>query len=320
MNNQQVIENVKNVLAAEGKAILNMQKSINEDFIKILKTMLACKGRIVVCGVGKSGIVARKIAATLASTGTPSFFIHPADASHGDLGMIKKEDIFLALSCSGETDEVIRLLPFIKNNHNILVSITNKLNSSLAKRSDFHLHIDIAGEACPYNLAPTTSSTATLAMGDALAVGLIHLRDFKPENFARFHPAGRLGKQLTLTIEELIDRDVFWVDIEQGVSQLITSLSSGGKGLIPVLVNKTLVGVFCDGDLRRCLEVYGAQIFDKKISELMVKKPKKVQKTCLAIDVLQLMEDYNITAIPVMDNDILMGVVNIHDILKSGLS
>lgn len=309
----------KQVLEIEGKAVLNLEKQINDTFVKVIEEILACKGRVAICGMGKSGIIGRKIMATLASTGTPSFFIHPAEASHGDLGMVKKSDLFLAISNSGETEEIIRLLPFIQNNKNKLVAITNNESSSLAKQADYHLFIDVAHEACPNNLAPTTSTTACLALGDAIAVALIKLRNFKPENFARFHPAGLLGKKLILKIEDIIDKPVFYTDINQTPLQLLTDMSAGGKGLIPVMQNQQLVGVFTDGDLRRALQKYSSNLFEQKIEDIIIKNPKTLKKGTLAIDALHIMEDYNITAVPVLDGDKLIGVVNIHDILKSGL-
>ena len=302
------IEFAKEVFDIESKAISGLSNLLDDNFTDAVECILGCKGRVIVCGMGKSGIIGKKIVATFASTGTPSFFMHPGEAYHGDLGMVTRDDVFLALSNSGETEEVVKLIPFLKDNNNILIAMTGSKNSTLAMASDFHLNVKVAQEACPLLLAPTSSTTAALAMGDALAVALMKARDFQPENFARFHPGGSLGRRLLQRVEDqMVSDNLPIVDGDAGVLDLIGSITSGGLGIC--IVDSVGLGVITDGDVRRSIETYGDLLFSVKAKEIMSIDPAAVELGTKMEDALSLMEARGITSLLVKDDDLVVGVV-----------
>lgn len=298
----------KEVFEIESKAILKLSDKLDYNFSSAIDSILASKGRLIICGMGKSGIIGKKIAATLASTGTPSFFMHPGEAYHGDLGMVTPEDVFLALSNSGETDEVIKLIPFLKDNRNILISMTGNPNSTLAIASKFHLNIAVEKEACPLQLAPTASTTATLAMGDALAVTLMKARDFQPENFARFHPGGSLGRRLLSRVEnEMVSDNLPFIDGDVGVLDLIEAISKFALGLC--IIKGDEIGIVTDGDIRRAIGTYGDSIFSISASDIMTLNPTSVEIGTRMEDALILMESRKITSLIIKDKGCVVGIL-----------
>lgn len=301
-------ELAKEVFDIESRAISNLANQLDSGFTNAVDAILRSSGRVVVCGMGKSGIIGKKIAATLASTGTPSFFMHPAEAYHGDLGMITSEDVFLALSNSGETDEVLKVLPFLKDNGNTLIAMTGNINSSLARSAEFHLNTSVAKEACPLQLAPTSSTTASLAMGDALAVCLMKARDFQPENFARFHPGGSLGRLLLSSVEDVMIKDNLpFVPGAAGILDLIEIISKGGLGI--GIVNDGELGIVTDGDLRRAIESKQETAFNLRAREIMTRTPATVSSATRMEDALLMMSELNITTLLVKDGESIIGVV-----------
>lgn len=301
-------KNAIEVFEIESAAIGNLINTIGDEFPKVVNSVLLSKGKAIVCGMGKSGIIGKKIAATFASTGTPSFFMHPGEAYHGDLGMVSPDDIFIALSNSGETDEVVKLIPFLKDNGNTLISMTGNPESTLAQASDFHLNVGVEKEACPLQLAPTASTTAALAMGDALAVTLMKARDFKPENFARFHPGGSLGRRLLSRVEnEMVTDDLPLLDASASSTKVISTISQSGLGLAVVMVEGK-AHVITDGDLRRAIEKHRDGFFDLRAADMMVSSPVSVIVGTRIDDALQLMESRSVNAVLVMDNNELAGI------------
>jgi len=265
------------VFEIESKEIAAVSSLLTVDFENAVKSVLKSNGKLIISGMGKSGIVGRKIAATLASTGTPSFFLHSAEAYHGDLGIVGKEDIVLLISYSGETDEVLKLIPFFKHQKNILISMSGNPKSSLAKNTDFHLNISVSEEVCPLHLAPTSSTTATMVMGDAIAVALMKLRDFKEVNFARFHPGGSLGKRLLRTVGNVMKRGSLpLVKPNDSIKKVVNILSSGKCGLAVVINDDNNFGVISDGDIRRAMENNESNFFKLKASDIMTKKPHTI--------------------------------------------
>ncbi|GHB05397.1 KpsF/GutQ family sugar-phosphate isomerase [Modicisalibacter luteus] len=298
----------KKVFINEANALVNVSSKLDNSFVVAVDVMLRSKGRVVVCGMGKSGIIGKKIAATLSSTGTPSFFMHPAEAYHGDLGMVAKDDIFLAISNSGETEEVIKLIPFIKDNRNVLISLTGNPNSTLAKASYSHLDIGVDAEACPLQLAPTSSTTATLAMGDAIAVTLMKARNFKPEHFARFHPGGSLGRRLLSRVEhEMVCDDLPLVSVDAEILDVIKVISQSGLG-IAIVPHGLSWGIITDGDVRRAIEKYGQEVFAKRAHDFMTTDPAQVSPATRVEDALFAMEKKSISALLVIENNRLLGV------------
>lgn len=313
----------KEVLDIEAHSILKLKNSINEDFDRAIRILYSCKGRVIVTGMGKSGIIGKKIAATLSSTGTPSYFLHPAESTHGDSGVITKEDVIIAISNSGETQELLNLLPLIKRFGIPLIAMTGGLNSTLAKVSDVFIDISVEKEACPLNKAPTASTTATLAMGDALAVCLLEKRGFSEEDFLVFHPSGSLGKGLLYSVSELmITGDklplAFEDDSFSDVIELITQKKLG----IAVLIDRRgkMTGVLTDGDIRRTLIKY-PRIQNLRAIDVMTANPKTIAPHELAAKALHLMEKYSITALTITDeNKKPVGILHIHDLLKAGVA
>ncbi|MDH5180621.1 MAG: KpsF/GutQ family sugar-phosphate isomerase [Gammaproteobacteria bacterium] len=311
------------VIDTEQQAILTLKDRIGEDFIRACQFMLECEGRIVVTGMGKSGHIGSKIAATLASTGSPAFFVHPGEASHGDLGMITGKDVVLAISNSGETDELLTIVPLIKRLNVPLIAMTGNPASTLARDAAAHLDISVEKEACPLGLAPTASTTATLVMGDALAVALLETRGFTADDFALSHPGGRLGKRLLLHVGDVMHTgdEVPRVDENARLSDALVEMTRKGLGMTAI-VNKdhNILGVFTDGDLRRVLD--GGEINIKQIAirDCMTANCKTITADKLAAEALQIMDSKRINALPVVDErQQLIGALNMHDLLKAGV-
>lgn len=322
MNADKIYPLAHAVLQTEADAILALKERIDEAFIQACVLMLDCKGRIVVIGMGKSGHVGSKIAATLASTGTPAFFVHPGEASHGDLGMLTPDDVVLTMSNSGETSELLVLLPIIKRLGVPMIAMTGNVSSSLAQNATVHLNIGVEKEACPLGLAPTASTTATLAMGDALAVSLLESRGFTADDFARSHPAGSLGKRLLLHISDVMHKNEKLPLVLQDASLREALLIMTEKRLGIALViddQRKLLGVFTDGDLRRALD-NNINVHQTAISEVMIKDCQTISEEKLAVEAARMMEDHQISALPVLDEQgLLVGALNIHDLFSAGV-
>jgi arabinose-5-phosphate isomerase len=322
MTNQQFILSGQRTVTKETQAVSDLHERIDQSFISACETLLACDGRVVVTGMGKSGHIANKIAATLASTGTPAFFVHPGEASHGDLGMITKNDVVLALSNSGNTAEVITLLPLIKRLGIPLISMTGDPNSALAQAAVANLDVSIAEEACPLNLAPTTSTTVTLVMGDALAIALLESRGFSAEDFAFSHPGGVLGRKLLLRVSDIMhaDNEVPRVAPETPLQNALLEMTAKGFGMTTVTSNNgNLLGVFTDGDLRRIIDSK-TDISTVNIECVMTKNPKTVKHDMLAAEALTIMEKASITAVVIEDaSNHPIGILHMHDILRAGV-
>ena len=317
-----ILDNARRTLAIEADALRAAEQRIDGAFEQAVETILAARGRLVVTGMGKSGLIGRKIAATLASTGTPSLFMHPAEGSHGDLGMVTNSDAVLAISSSGETEEVVALLPILQRLSVPLVAMVGRLDSTLGRRADAVIDISVATEACPMNLAPTASTTVTLAMGDALAVSLLEERDFTPEDFARFHPGGSLGKQLLLRIADLMHTgDALPQVAESGpLREALLEMSSKQLGMTAVVDEAgQLTGLVTDGDLRRALD-QSLDLQGTRVSEAMTPAPLTIGPDDLAARGLQIMEDKAINGLLVVNDDgALIGALNMHDFLRAGV-
>ena len=298
----------KEVFDIESRAILQLKNRVDIGFHEAVVSIISSSGRVILCGMGKSGIIGKKIAATLASTGTPSFFMHPGEAYHGDLGMITTDDVFLAISNSGETSEVVKLLPFLRENGNYLIAMTGNPSSTLAVVANSHLDISVEEEACPLKLAPTSSTTATLAMGDALAVTLMKARDFKPENFARFHPGGSLGRRLLSSVDdEMVVDNLPLVSPQASILDLIESIGVGGLG-IAIVESANGLGIVTDGDIRRAVQKYGDNVFQVTASEVMTPDPASIASGARIEDALYLMDKQKITSLLVTDQNRVIGV------------
>lgn len=322
---KQLIARGRAVLEAEAQAIVSMVDRLGEDFVAACRLVHDCskhRGRVVVTGMGKSGHVGNKIAATLASTGSPSFFLHPAEASHGDIGMITAGDVVLALSNSGESNELVMILPAIKRLEAPLIAMTGRRNSTLGRASDVVLDTSVAAEACPLNLAPTTSTTVTLALGDALAVAVLEARGFTQEDFARSHPGGSLGRRLLLHVADVMRRGerVPKVQPHTSLRDALAEMSRGALGLTTIVDEQDrLLGVFTDGDLRRLLD-RPTDIHKITISEVMKTSPQAARPRMLAAEAVHIMESRQITALPVVDeNNVLVGALNVHDLFHAGV-
>ena len=317
-----VLEAGRRALGIEARAVAGLAERLGPDFVRACRLFLACRGRIVVTGMGKSGHVAGKIAATLASTGSPAFFLHPGEASHGDLGMLTREDVVLALSNSGETEEVLTILPLIKRMDVPLVAMTGNAGSTLAREADVHLDVSVPEEACPLNLAPTASTTAALAMGDAVAVALLEQRGFTPEDFARSHPGGRLGRRLLLRVGDLMRRgaDLPVVGEATTLSSGLLEMSRKGLGLTAITDGQgRVLGIFTDGDLRRTLDRQ-VDVHRTTMGEVMTRDCKVIGPEELAAEAVRMMEQHRITGLLVADEDRrLVGALNVHDLLRAGV-
>ncbi|WP_428309907.1 KpsF/GutQ family sugar-phosphate isomerase [Hydrocarboniphaga sp.] len=312
----------RRVLEIERDSLNGLLQRIDATFVAACERMVACRGRIVVTGMGKSGHIGGKIAATLASTGTPSFFVHPGEASHGDLGMITRDDVVLAISYSGETAEILTILPLIKRMGAPLIAMTGKPNSTLARNADVHIDVSVTQEACPHNLAPTSSTTATLAMGDALAVALLDARGFTPEDFALSHPGGSLGRRLLLKIDDVMQKAERIPKVAPGTPMTVALLEMTRKGLGMTAVvdaQDRIVGVYTDGDLRRSLEA-NIDLRTATIDQVMKRGGYRARPEWLAAEAVRLMEQHKITALLVADaDDRLCGVIHMHDLLRAGV-
>ena len=310
------------VLEIESRAVLQLRQRLDSSFTAACKLCLETTGRVVVTGMGKSGHIGGKIAATLASTGTPSFFMHPAEASHGDLGMITAQDLLLALSYSGETQEVVTILPLVKRMGARLLSLTGKPGSTLARAADVHLNVAVDEEACPLNLAPTASTTATLAMGDALAVALLESRGFTAEDFARSHPSGSLGKRLILRVSDVMHTgdEIPSVTGRVKLAEGLVEMSRKGLGMTAIIDDKNhILGIFTDGDLRRALDA-DVDVHRTEMSKVMHRNCKTVLPDVLAAEAVHLMEEHKITGLLVADADNrLVGALNVHDLFRAGI-
>jgi arabinose-5-phosphate isomerase len=311
----------RRVFEIEGQALAAVAARIDGAFTAACRLMLAASGRVVCTGMGKSGHVARKIAATLASTGTPAFYVHPGEAGHGDLGMITDADVVLALSYSGESDEVLMLLPVLKRQGNKLISMTGRAQSTMAREADVHLDVSVPAEACPLALAPTSSTTASLAMGDALAVALLEARGFTADDFARSHPAGALGRRLLLHITDIMHAgdDVPRIAADASVSEALVEMSRKRLGMTAVVDEAgRLLGLYTDGDLRRTLDDPGVDLRSTRIVEVMTRAPKTIGPEALAVEAAQLMETHKISGLLVVDAEQrVVGALNIHDLLRA---
>ncbi|MBF0189236.1 MAG: KpsF/GutQ family sugar-phosphate isomerase [Magnetococcales bacterium] len=316
-----MLEKARNTLALEADAIRQVAERLDSRFIEAVTLIFGCRGRVVVTGMGKSGIIARKIAATLASTGTPAFFLHPAEGSHGDLGMVTSDDVLLALSNSGETEEVNAILPVIRRLGASVISLTGNQESTLARNSDAALDVSVEKEACPLNLAPTCSTTAALAMGDALAVALLEKRQFREDQFALFHPGGSLGRRLLLSIKDLMHsgEKIPTVEITDKMRDVVLEMSAKRFGMTAVLDKEnTLVGIITDGDLRRHLQ-RNKKLMSRSAVEVMTENPHTIQITALAAEAAHLMQDAKISSLFVMEEQALVGVIHFHDLLQAGI-
>lgn len=324
VSNAEILSWANAVIANEAAAIRNLTKSINEDFVLAVQMILDCSGKCILIGMGKSGHIANKVAATFASTGTSSFFVHPAEAVHGDLGMINACDIVIGISNSGETSELIEILPHIKRIGAKLISISNNKNSTLAKYADCSLEINVGEEACSLGLAPTTSTTATLALGDALAVSLLNARGFSKDDFAKNHPGGTLGRNLLVKIKDVMHKgnDIPKLVEDMSIANALPEVSQKRLGM-GIVISKncpdTMIGVFTDGDLRRAIS-QGVDLYNTKIKDVMTESPLYVNSEMLGAKALQIMEHNKILVMPVIDNGKVVGAFNMHDLFKAGVA
>ena len=320
---ENILDIAKKVLKIEAEAVLALIGKLDSSFEKAVEIIYQSKGRVVVTGMGKSGLVGKKIAATLASTGTPAFFMHPAEACHGDLGMVTSEDVVIAISNSGETDEIIGLVPFFKRFNINLISMTGNPDSTLTKAADVNLDVSVKEEACTLGIVPTSSTTATLAMGDAVAVALLTKRGFKEVDFASFHPSGSLGKKLFIKVKDLMHSGdaLPLISPEASMTAAVMEISSKRLGVAVVSdTDKKMLGIITDGDVRRGIEKWGKDFFDMKAGEAMIKNPKTIAGDELAAKALSVMEKLSITTLVALDEEgRTEGVIHLHDILKKGI-
>ncbi len=322
LSNEELLNLARETLEIESRAVQRMSSRLSDDFAAACRICMDTPGRVVVTGMGKSGHIASKIAATLASTGTPAFFMHPGEASHGDLGMITDQDLLLVISYSGETDEVVTILPLVKRMGTRLVSMTGKPTSTLAKAADVHLDVGVTEEACPLNLAPTASTTATLAMGDALAVALLKSRGFTAEDFARSHPSGSLGKRLLLRVSDVMrcNDEIPAVLTDVSLRDGLMEMTQKGLGMTAIVDNdRKILGIFTDGDLRRALDE-GADVHTTKMLDIMHSDCKTTSPDTLAAEAVHVLEENKITSLLVTDDhQCLVGALNIHDLFRAGI-
>ncbi|MDX9715488.1 MAG: KpsF/GutQ family sugar-phosphate isomerase [Dissulfurispiraceae bacterium] len=318
------LEIAKKVLRTEAAAVAALIDKLDEGFGKAVDIIYDCRGRVVVTGMGKSGLIGKKIAATLASTGTPAFFMHPAEASHGDLGMVTSDDVIFGISNSGETEEILQLVPFIKRFGVKFISMTGNPESTMSKSADINLDVSINCEACPMGIVPTASTTAAAAMGDAVAVALLTKRGFREEDFAAFHPGGSLGKRLFIKVMDLMHAgdDLPVVQPEETIAQAVIVISSKRLGL-GVVHDKDgkIAGVITDGDIRRGLQKWGKDFFDMRVKDAVTKGPKLIGEDELAAKALAVMQQYSITSLVVPDESgRAKGIIHLHDILRKGIA
>ena len=311
-----ILDTAREVLQNEAETLLRIKSALNGEFVATVEAILACNGKVILTGIGKSGIIAKKISATLASTGTPSFFLNPSEAFHGDLGMISKEDIVIAISYSGETDEVLKIVPFLHENGNKLISITGNTESALAKHSDINLNTEVEREACILHLAPTSSTTAQLALGDALAYALMKMRNFSAQDFARLHPGGSLGRRLLMRVGQVMrNHDLPIVSEEATAAEMIHAISRGGLGLIVVQRGEEILGIITDGDIRRAMESRQSAFFDIRPMDIATREPKCISPESKLIEAERAMTRHKVNSLLVIDEQRhLVGVIQIYDI------
>ncbi len=304
----------------EADAVRHLLTQLTDDFEKAVKAILASDGKVIVTGMGKSGIIGKKIAATLASTGTPSFFMHPGEAYHGDLGMIEPRDVVIAIANSGQTDEILKLIPFFEHNKNVVIAMTGNPESTLAKHAHYHLNIGVEREACPLNLAPTSSTTATLVMGDALAVALLTERNFKAEDYAVFHPGGSLGRRLLTRVQDVMRHDNLpLVDKTTTLGDVIIAISDARLGIAAVVENGKLIGVITDGDVRRAMAKYKAEFFNIQAQEVMTRTPKTILPDQRIVVAEEMMRNYKIHSIVVVNEaNEVVGIVEFFNVSLAG--
>jgi arabinose-5-phosphate isomerase len=317
--NTEILNIARKTLQMEVEGLSGLIQRLNNDFPVIIEKILGIKGRVIISGVGKSAIIAQKIVATFNSTGTPSIFMHAADAIHGDLGIIQTDDLVICISKSGNTSEIKVLVPFLKQAGNILIGMVGDLSSYLAQQADFVLDTTIEVEACPHNLAPTTSTTAQLAMGDALAVSLLECREFSSKDFAKYHPGGSLGKRLYLKVKDLYTHNTKpQVSTDSSIKEVIVEITKNRLGAVTVVENNSIAGIITDGDIRRMMEKHNSfeQLTAKNI---MGKSPRQIESDELAINALEIMRSNNITQLVVSDNGVYKGIIHLHDLLKEGI-
>lgn len=314
-----ILEIAKKTILSESKSVAKLANLLTDDFVKATEVIFRSNGRLVVTGIGKSAIIAQKIVATMNSTGTPSLFLHASEAIHGDLGMVQPEDVVICISKSGNSPEIKVLIPILKHFGNTLIAITGNTNSFLAKNSDFILDTTIDLESCPNNLAPTNSTTSQLVMGDALAVCLMELKEFKPQDFAKYHPGGALGKKLLLRVGDMLDQSHKpEVNPDTNIKKVIFEISEKRLGVTAVIQDYKVIGIITDGDIRRMLN--NNDTFVHLVArDIMTKNPKTIQLSSMVADALNILEDFSITQLVVLENEKYIGVLHLHDILKEGI-
>lgn len=319
ISKENILAIAKKTILSESESITNLQNLLDENFSDATQAIYNSKGRLIVTGIGKSAIIAQKMVATFNSTGTPSMFLHASEAIHGDLGMIQGDDIIICISKSGNSPEIKVLVPLLKRFGNTLIAITGNMTSFLAKGSDFVLNTTVETEACPNNLAPTNSTTAQLVMGDALAVCLMEMRDFKAEDFAIYHPGGALGKKLLLKVKDMLEHTLKpMVTPDSAIKKVIFEISEKRLGVTAVVDQGKVVGIITDGDIRRMLNERDS-FAELTAKDIMTKNPKLIQSTDMVVDALNILEDFSITQLVVVDNGEYKGVLHLHDILKEGI-
>jgi len=316
---EQIISSAKETISNEAKAIANLENYIDEEFIKAVEVIYKSEGRVVVTGIGKSAIIANKIVATLNSTGTPSIFMHAADAIHGDLGIVQDNDVVICISKSGDSPEIKVLVPLIKNFHNILIGLTGNKDSFLGKQADYVLNSYVEMEACPNNLAPTTSTTAQMVIGDAIAVCLLNLKGFSSRDFAKYHPGGSLGKKLYLRVSDIVSQNMVpMVSAETDVANVIIEISEKMLGVTAVLENDRIIGIITDGDIRRMLKDHG-EIKGLKARDIMSADPKTIEQDTLAVVAMEILEKNQISQLLAVENGKYTGVVHLHNLIREGI-
>ncbi|MEO0224308.1 MAG: KpsF/GutQ family sugar-phosphate isomerase [candidate division WOR-3 bacterium] len=321
LNEEEILNIAKRTIDIELETLFELKESLDNSFIKAIEILYNCKGKVIFTGIGKSGHIARKISSTFSSTGTPSIFLHPAEAIHGDLGIIDKEDVLVIISNSGETEEIINIIPYLKFLNIPIICITGNVNSTIAQKSDVVIDIKIKREACPFNLAPTSSTTAILVLGDALAITLMELKGFTKEQFAKLHPGGLIGKRLKKVMDIMHSGDKIPIVYEDmTMKEAIIEITSKGFGATAVLDrNQNLIGIITDGDLRRYIEK-GNDLNNGSVRNAMTRNPKTIKYNETVADALNLMEKYKITVLLVLDeNNKLIGILHLHDILREGI-
>ena len=319
MNNTKILEIAKNAIAIEISELENLKNRLDENFLKAVEIIFSAKGKLIIVGIGKSAHVGNKIVATLNSTGTPAQFLHASEAIHGDLGVIQKSDVVLCISNSGNSPEIVNLLPFLKEYSSALIGMTGNLNSKLAEFSTVILNSSVEKEACPIKLAPTSSTTVQMALGDALAVSLMELNDFKENDFAKFHPGGSLGKNLTAKVEQFLSPQKPQVSENANIREIIISISSSTHGITVVTENNQIIGVITDGDLRRML-MSDQDVTKIKAKDIMSINPKSIDKNALAKEAMAILKDKNIGQLIVTENDQYYGIIDIHRLLDEGIN